>query len=90
MKRAPAYNEMRSFGYTIEVPLMELGRTNGGEAASYSPMELEERSDDNDGERGGVLTEEPLVIENGEKDVRGVDTAAYFRRYRQMRTFGFV
>ena len=79
---------MRPVGETSTVPLMELERTNDGEAAAYAPMEIEARSDD--GEHGGVLPEDPLVIENGEKEVRGADTAAYFRRYHQMRPSGFT
>ena len=51
-------------------------------------MDLDEPSDD-DGERGRVLPEGPLVAGNEEKEERGVATATYFRRYRQMRPFGF-
>ena len=73
-KISQADNEMRVIGATAAVPLMALALTTDGDAAAYVHMDLDEHADD-DGERGWVLLEEPLVAENEEAE-RGVATAA--------------
>ena len=77
---------MRPNGETAALPRMALALTNDGEGADCAPMEPDEPPDD-DGEVWGVRPECPVVSENEEK-ARGVATAAYFKRYRQMRSFG--
>ena len=73
-QRDQAYNEMRSVWETATSPLMELARTNDGDAVAYLHMEIEERPD-GDGAHCGVLPEDPIVTENGEMEARWVDAA---------------
>ena len=83
-----ALNEMRPIGETDGVPMAELARTTDGDAAAYVPIDLDGRSDD--GEHGGSLPEDPPGAKNEEKFGRGVATASYCRRYRQMRPLGVI